>query len=875
MTAGTRATLAALTFAVLSAGLAPRPAMAGQAPAGEPFDSAQGKLAAQAVKASGFEQGMCLVVGETDGALTAALAKASRMYVQGCTWDAGVVQKARQALVTAGVAERASIVWIEGEGLPYVDSLVNVVVAGPGAGRGLTAAEILRALAPGGLALVGAEFEAGAKAAGAKDVKAAERQGWIQFGKAVDPAFDGWTHNLGGADLTSVNNDRAAGPWAEIRWLGDPRWGSLYMTYSGRVTAGGRFYYAENRTGSSWWVARDAWNGFELWRVPLVGSAAVPPKGPGGTLACDDRQVYAVDSKVLIARDGRTGAKVKDYAPGFVPAAVSSAGAFLLVSNIQTNVRTAGQAAALDKESGKVLWTRPTGAHPPAEGGVAFVATASELEAVDIATGASLWKAAVPKAVGSLWAFCKDGVVYVQHKPEQIAAFDARKGALLWKREKPACHYGAFPYPGELWLVDLAKKGQNNVLVLDPRTGEKKRELPASLGACFPLTGCANYLLYLHSYYLDLKSGAEVKQGTLRSPCCLGHVPANGLTYFLPHHCDCSTSLRGFAAMAPAGSRKWFSDAGKDGSSPLFAAGPAPAAGAEKPDDWPMYRRDPRRSNAATTRLPDQLRPLWSEKLGGSRLTQAVAAYGVVCTAEPRTHRVFARDADTGQERWSFAADGRVEYSPILHKGLCLFSTGAGSVYALDAATGREVWRLRAAPAEKYIADGHLDRVLLRPVNPLAQVVFESFNISGVNEIILGVGIMAYAGAGLDLVWTATDLLAALVFAPAAALVYVGVFLGLTCVSFWSEDRLGLAPPVYNVIRFSRYPLTIYSRWVQIFLMFVLPFAWVAFYPATWFVGAPEFRRLALLTPLVGLTVFGVAYSIWSRGLRRYGSTGS
>ena len=57
MTTGCRAALAALAFAVLSAGLAPRPALAGQAPAGE--------LAAQAVKASGFEQGLCLPSGSS------------------------------------------------------------------------------------------------------------------------------------------------------------------------------------------------------------------------------------------------------------------------------------------------------------------------------------------------------------------------------------------------------------------------------------------------------------------------------------------------------------------------------------------------------------------------------------------------------------------------------------------------------------------------------------------------------------------------------------------------------------------------------------------------------------------------------------------
>ena len=74
---------------------------------------------------------------------------------------------------------------------------------------------------------------------------------------------------------------------------------------------------------------------------------------------------------------------------------------------------------------------------------------------------------------------------------------------------------------------------------------------------------------------------------------------------------------------------------------------------------------------------------------------------------------------------------------------------------------------------------------------------------------------------------------------------------------------MGLAPPVYNVIRFSRYPLTIYSLPVRIFLTFVLPFAWVAFYPATWFVGGPTWRRWPLLTPLVGLVVFGGAVLIW------------
>lgn len=177
--------------------------------------------------------------------------------------------------------------------------------------------------------------------------------------------------------------------------------------------------------------------------------------------------------------------------------------------------------------------------------------------------------------------------------------------------------------------------------------------------------------------------------------------------------------------------------------------------------------------------------------------------------------------------------------------------------------------------SDQYIIQGKMDRVLLRPVGTLTQVLCESFNVSGLNEILLGTGVMIYAGRELGLQPGVGHLLGLLVLAPAAALVYAGVFLAITSVAFWYEDRMGLAPPVYNLIRFSRYPITIYSMPVRVFLTFVLPFGWVAFYPATWFLGSPGFSRVALLTPVVGLIVFSGAVLIWKRGLTRYASTGS
>jgi len=77
--------------------------------------------------------------------------------------------------------------------------------------------------------------------------------------------------------------------------------------------------------------------------------------------------------------------------------------------------------------------------------------------------------------------------------------------------------------------------------------------------------------------------------------------------------------------------------------------------------------------------------------------------------------------------------------------------------------------------SEKYIIEGNFDRVLVRPVNPLAQILFESFNVSGLNEILLGTGIMIYANTHLHLVFQVGDVLALLLLAITASVNLTGI----------------------------------------------------------------------------------------------------
>src|ERR1700693_3300135 len=53
-----------------------------------------------------------------------------------------------------------------------------------------------------------------------------------------------------------------------------------------------------------------------------------------------------------------------------------------------------------------------------------------------------------------------------------------------------------------------------------------------------------------------------------------------------------------------------------------------------------------------------------------------------------------------------------------------------------------------------YIIEGKFDRVLLRPVSSLFQVLFETFRIESAQEIATGIFCMAWAGRRLGLLWT-------------------------------------------------------------------------------------------------------------------------
>jgi ABC-2 type transport system permease protein len=183
-------------------------------------------------------------------------------------------------------------------------------------------------------------------------------------------------------------------------------------------------------------------------------------------------------------------------------------------------------------------------------------------------------------------------------------------------------------------------------------------------------------------------------------------------------------------------------------------------------------------------------------------------------------------------------------------------------------------WNLYFFP-ERFLVEGRFDRVLLRPVSSVFQVLFESFRLESLQESVVGVGAVIWASRRLGIAWGPLDVFLFVVWAACGAAIYLAIFVALTATSFWIEDRIGISPPVFNLMQFGRYPLTIYDAWVRVALSFVIPFAFASFYPTARFLRREEFLVQFWAVPLVAAVTLTLALSLWRAGVKRYHSTGT
>jgi len=179
-----------------------------------------------------------------------------------------------------------------------------------------------------------------------------------------------------------------------------------------------------------------------------------------------------------------------------------------------------------------------------------------------------------------------------------------------------------------------------------------------------------------------------------------------------------------------------------------------------------------------------------------------------------------------------------------------------------------------------YIREGRFDRFLVRPLDALFQVLTVPQQIVP-DGLVLALATLAAAtaAASVRIDWIF------LVFVPlviaGGALIDLGISLTVATCSFWFIRVDTLRWVVMSLEQdFTRYPISIYARGVRVVLAFILPFAFMNYFPATYFLQKAETGlhlnpAVGLLTPAIGVAWLGASYALWLTGLRHYQGTGS
>lgn len=177
---------------------------------------------------------------------------------------------------------------------------------------------------------------------------------------------------------------------------------------------------------------------------------------------------------------------------------------------------------------------------------------------------------------------------------------------------------------------------------------------------------------------------------------------------------------------------------------------------------------------------------------------------------------------------------------------------------------------------ERYIAKGEMDRILTRPAGSLAQVMLENVDPPSLLGSVIGMCIMgaAWSQLGLPLHWY--DPLVLIVMTLGSVLVYMGLYTALAAISFYTDAPTGITPLLFNIQNYGRYPVQIYNKIIRFVLTWLLPFAFVGVYPASFFLGRHHHDpAMAWLTPVMGVVCWTLGLLVWSRGVKRYRGAGS
>jgi len=177
------------------------------------------------------------------------------------------------------------------------------------------------------------------------------------------------------------------------------------------------------------------------------------------------------------------------------------------------------------------------------------------------------------------------------------------------------------------------------------------------------------------------------------------------------------------------------------------------------------------------------------------------------------------------------------------------------------------------------IREGTFDRLLLRPLSPLLQVLTNRFEPGGLANFFMGVVALIFASGMIQFEWNLMNSFFLFIVIIGGAMILAAIRIAVAAVAFFSISNDGLQHLiVFSSRELLLYPVHIYAKPVRIFLTFLFPIAFINFYPAHFFLskeGSLFHPYFTYLTFPVGAVMLFTSTLFWSWSMKHYTGTGN
>lgn len=182
---------------------------------------------------------------------------------------------------------------------------------------------------------------------------------------------------------------------------------------------------------------------------------------------------------------------------------------------------------------------------------------------------------------------------------------------------------------------------------------------------------------------------------------------------------------------------------------------------------------------------------------------------------------------------------------------------------------------------EDMVYYGQFDRIMLRPVGLLFQIIASRVDFPAtIGHGVVGVILFMNTAFRVGIEWNLQNISYFISALIGGAIIQASIFMVSACCSFWAIKTTNLRNMIFfNARRFAGYPISFYPAVIQKLLIYIIPFAFVNYFPAQYYMRKPDlaffWNGYLYLTPVVGAVAFYLVFLFWKIGLKHYASTGN